>query len=121
MRWITILLAGIFTILPTVGIYAHCKGEKHEDSHAHTVSAAPYFSVFVEGADLSSYDSEAFKLRGIMCQSCIKNVEKALRKVDGVVAIRYHWEEKKLEVWGKDVNREKIKEAVESAGYSVES
>lgn len=120
MRWITILLAGIFVILPVASAYAHC-GKSHDEAKAQTVGIEPYFSIFVEGADLSSYDSEAFKLRGIMCQSCIKNVEKALRKVDGVVAIRYHWEEKKLEVWGKDVNREKIKEAVESAGYSVES
>ncbi len=121
MRWIAVLVAGILATLPISGVYANCKGEKHKDTHAHTVSVAPYFSVFVEGADLSSYDSEAFKLKGIMCQTCIKNVEKALRKVDGVVAIKYHWEEKKLEVWGKDLNREKIKEAVESAGYGVES
>jgi len=108
-------------LLPASGVYAHCKGEKHKDSHAHTESVSPYFAVFVEDADLSSYESEAFKLKGIMCQSCIKNVEKALRKVDGVVAIKYHWEERKLEVWGKDLNREKIKKAVESAGYGVES
>jgi copper chaperone CopZ len=56
-----------------------------------------------------------------MCQTCIKKVENALREVEGVVAIKYHWEKKRLEVWGKSLNREKIKKAVESAGYGVES
>lgn len=59
------------------------------------------------------------KVKGMTCASCVSHVDKALRKVDGVVSadINLATEEARVEVNGAHVQA--LVKAVESAGYSA--
>ncbi len=79
-----------------------------------------YKSVFVD-ENISKKESYEFKIKGVMCEGCVKKIEKALRKVKGVLGMEYIWEKRILKVWhdGK-LNPKDVEKAVRKAGYGCE-
>ena len=60
------------------------------------------------------------KVNGMVCSFCVQGIQKKLSKIDGLKKIEVSLEEKKVTFSSdKEVSNEKIKEAIESAGYSV--
>lgn len=61
-------------------------------------------------------------ISGMTCGHCVKRVENALLGVKGVVAAVVNLEEKNAVVESNaDVNENLLKEAIDDAGYEVES
>ncbi|MGB9663596.1 MAG: heavy metal translocating P-type ATPase [Ignavibacteria bacterium] len=60
-------------------------------------------------------------IEGMTCASCVLRVEKALKKIDGVedAVVNLATEQAQVKLDPKKVDFEKLKEAVEKAGYSV--
>lgn len=59
-------------------------------------------------------------IEGMSCQHCVKHVKDALEKLDGIKSAKVSLEDKWAEIeLSHDVDNEKIKEAIEDAGYEV--
>lgn len=57
-------------------------------------------------------------VEGMSCNNCAKHVKKALEDLEGVEVADVNLEEKNAEVsYIGDIDQEKIKEAIEEAGY----
>ncbi|AEE96452.1 heavy-metal-associated domain-containing protein [Mahella australiensis] len=62
-----------------------------------------------------------FSVKGMSCDHCVKNIEKAVKTLDGVDDVRADLDTKKVTVkYSGDVNGEDIKKAINDAGYNVE-
>ncbi len=60
-----------------------------------------------------------FKVPDMTCQHCVKTLEEALKKLDGVKDVRISLKKKEVEVEG-EVSEAEIISAIEKAGYSVD-
>ncbi len=62
------------------------------------------------------------QINGMHCAGCVNSVEKALGKVEGVKAanVQLTTESAEIEIEGEDFPFEKVREAVENAGYEME-
>jgi len=69
----------------------------------------------------SMADTKVFTVDGMTCNHCAANVERAIREVQGVTDVKVDLTGKRAAVSGDDFDSEKIKDAVESAGYKVVS
>jgi len=59
-------------------------------------------------------------IEGMSCQHCVNHVKNALEELDGIKSAKVSLENKWAEVeLSQDVANEKIKEAIEDAGYEV--
>lgn len=58
-------------------------------------------------------------VEGMSCGHCEKAVKNALGELDGVKTVAVDLESKKVEVEGENLLDEKLKEAIEEAGYDV--
>lgn len=58
-------------------------------------------------------------VEGMSCSHCEMAVKKALGKLEGVKDVQVDLENKKVEVNGENLKDEKLKEAIEDAGYDV--
>jgi copper ion binding protein len=58
-------------------------------------------------------------IEGMSCEHCVKAVTNALKEVDGVEEVKVSLEEKNAVVKGNNLDDEKLKGAVEEAGYDV--
>lgn len=58
-------------------------------------------------------------VEGMTCGHCEKAVKNALGELDGVKTVAVDLESKKVEVEGENLLDEKLKEAIEEAGYDV--
>ena len=58
-------------------------------------------------------------VEGMSCGHCEKAVKNALGELDGVKTVVVDLESKKVEVEGENLLDEKLKEAIEEAGYDV--
>ena len=56
---------------------------------------------------------------GMSCGGCVLSVEKALGRVPGVKKVRVSLERKEAVVEGEGVDRERLRAAVEDAGYEL--
>ena len=62
----------------------------------------------------------SFAVQGMTCASCVRNVERALNKIEGVKYVSVNLAtEKAVVISEKPISFNEIKEAVESAGYKV--
>ncbi|MDI3508480.1 MAG: copper chaperone [Clostridiales bacterium] len=62
-----------------------------------------------------------FSVKGMSCDHCVKNIEKAVKTLDGVDDVRADLDTKEVTVkYSGDVNGEDIKKAINDAGYNVE-
>ncbi len=60
-----------------------------------------------------------FDVAGMTCASCVRRVEKALEKVDGVSDVSVNLATEKATVtYGPDVNADQLRDAVAKAGYT---
>ncbi len=96
------------------------KGEKAHHSEHSPENYKPYRAVFEDGVNLSAKPTHTFRVKGVMCEVCIKKIEAELKNLKGVSAMEYVWEEKRLKVWAEGVEAERILEAVSKAGYEAE-
>ncbi len=58
-------------------------------------------------------------VEGMSCNHCVKAVKNALGELEGVSRVDVDLEAKKVEVEGENLVDEKLKEAIEDAGYDV--
>ena len=58
-------------------------------------------------------------VEGMTCGHCEKAVKNALGELDGVKSVSVNLESKKVEVEGENLLDDKLKEAIEDAGYDV--
>ncbi|NLC03648.1 MAG: heavy-metal-associated domain-containing protein [Tissierellia bacterium] len=58
-------------------------------------------------------------VEGMTCGHCEKAVKNALGELDGVKTVAVDLESKKVEVEGENLLDDKLKEAIEEAGYDV--
>ncbi|MBU5437179.1 copper ion binding protein [Tissierella sp. MSJ-40] len=58
-------------------------------------------------------------VEGMSCNHCVKAVKNALGELEGVSKVDVDLEAKKVEVEGENLADEKLKEAIEDAGYDV--
>lgn len=60
-------------------------------------------------------------IEGMTCASCVLRVEKALKKIDGVqdAIVNLATEQAQVKIDPSKVDFEKLKDAIERAGYSV--
>jgi copper chaperone len=58
-------------------------------------------------------------IEGMSCNHCVMAVKNALNEIAGVKSVEVDLKGKKAEVIGNSLDDEKIKEAIEDAGYEV--
>lgn len=58
-------------------------------------------------------------VEGMSCNHCVMAVTKALKELKGVSNVDVDLDSKKVEVIGENLVDEKLKEAIEEAGYDV--
>ena len=58
-------------------------------------------------------------IEGMSCGHCVKAVEEALKELDGVKSVVVDLEGKKAVVEGENLDDNKIKEAIDEAGYDI--
>lgn len=70
-----------------------------------------------------SIKREKFKVYEMTCSSCENRVERAIKKLDGVLKVKANYSEQSCEIVYDDelCNQLKIKSAIKSAGYSTEN
>lgn len=59
------------------------------------------------------------KVEGMSCQHCVMAVSQALFTIDGVENVQIKLESKLVEVTGKGLSEEAIKDAIDEAGYDL--
>ena len=70
---------------------------------------------------LSQEKEISFSVQGMTCASCVRNVERAIKKIDGVKYVSVNLATEKAIVIANDkVTIEDIEKAVESIGYVLE-
>jgi copper chaperone len=61
-------------------------------------------------------------IEGMSCQHCVNHVKNALEELDGIKSAKVSLENKSAEIeLNHDVDDEKIKAAIDEAGYEVTS
>ena len=58
-------------------------------------------------------------VEGMSCNHCVMAVTNALKEVEGVSGVNVDLDNKKVEVEGETLVDDKLREAVEEAGYDV--
>ncbi|MCR2044304.1 heavy-metal-associated domain-containing protein [Anaerosalibacter massiliensis] len=58
-------------------------------------------------------------IEGMSCGHCVKAVEEALKELDEIKSVNVNLEEKKADIEGDSLDYNKIKEAIDEAGYRV--
>ncbi|NLY67192.1 MAG: heavy-metal-associated domain-containing protein [Tissierellia bacterium] len=58
-------------------------------------------------------------VEGMSCNHCVMAVTNALKEVEGVSGVNVDLDNKKVEVEGENLVDDKLREAVEEAGYDV--
>jgi len=77
----------------------------------------------VQGDDgKSAVTTTVMTVRGMMCASCMKNVEKALSRLDGVKEVKVDMKNDRVEVTydGKKVTPRQMVESLEKAGFRAQ-
>lgn len=59
-----------------------------------------------------------YQISGMHCENCVKKIQQAIEKIDGVKSVQVDLDKRKAVVEG-EVNEQLIRQAIEKAGYSV--
>ena len=87
------------------GGHCHCHDAHHShDSHSSLCEAA----------------SHTYTIKGMTCNHCCANTEKAIRTVPGVESVSVDLQSGIATVTGDDIDDEAVKKAVESIGFTLE-
>ncbi|MBU1767624.1 MAG: SO_0444 family Cu/Zn efflux transporter [Candidatus Omnitrophica bacterium] len=92
--WLKVISAGILTVLIFKGLFAKTDKE-------------------IKGI------GRIFKVPDMTCQHCVKILEEALKKLDGVKEVRVSLKKKQIEVEG-EVAESAIESSIKKTGYSVD-
>ncbi|MES2639000.1 MAG: heavy metal-associated domain-containing protein [Myxococcota bacterium] len=67
----------------------------------------------------ATMDTITLGIDGMSCGGCVLSVEKALGRVEGVTKVVVTLEKKEAVVEGKNLDRQRLADAVADAGYDV--
>ena len=70
--------------------------------------------------EMEHSEEHEFVVKGMNCNHCKANVEKAVGSIPGVKEVKVDLKSGRMSVSGDDVEHEKIRDAVESIGFSLE-
>ena len=59
------------------------------------------------------------QVEGMMCMHCVKHVEDALKKVDGVKKVNVSLDKKEAIIEGENLNKEELIKAIVASGYQA--
>lgn len=76
-------------------------------------------NIKVEKEEEKQMEIIELNVKGMMCQHCVKHVNDALVKVNGVTKVEVSLEKNKATVEGESLNKENLIQAVKDAGYEV--
>lgn len=76
-------------------------------------------NIKVEKEEEKQMEIIELNVKGMMCQHCVKHVNDALVKVNGVTKVEVSLEKNKATVEGESLNKESLIQAVKDAGYEV--
>lgn len=110
--WWQIASSIIFVILLAVAFAM--RFTKHRHGHCHCGGECSCNSHNNEEAE------RRYKIKGMMCNHCKANAEKALNAVEGVEAVRVELAEGAAYIKGKNAEPQKIIDAIRAAGYEYE-
>lgn len=107
--WYQWLSTGLLALLLLNVVRLKLTGHEHCHDHDHCDCCE------------TGHDAEhEFVVKGMNCNHCKANVEKAVGGVPGVTGVRVDLQSGRMVVSGDDVESAKIREDVESIGFSVE-
>ena len=107
--WYQWLSTGLLALLLLNVVRLKLTGHKHCHHHDHCDCCAEEHA-----------EEHEFVVRGMNCNHCKANVEKAVSGIPGVTEVRVDLKSGRMTVGGDDVEHAKIREAVESIGFSLE-
>lgn len=65
---------------------------------------------------------KVLNIEGMVCVNCVKHVDKALRKIQGMKAVEVSLENKSAKVqMGEDIPDDRLRTVIEDAGYQLVS
>lgn len=85
-------------------------GEGHHHHHDHC-----------DCCDSCADDTYEFVVKGMNCNHCKMNVEKAVGSIPGVERVKVDLRSGHMSVSGADIEKEKVRAAVESIGFSLDA
>lgn len=95
--------------------HCHCLEEHHDDDHCHD----EHCHCHEEHCD-DCCETIVFIVKGMTCNHCRANVEKAILSVPGVESTTVDLHSGKAEIIGDNLNPSTIRSAIESIGFEVE-
>lgn len=107
--WYQWLSTGLLALLLLNVVRLKLTGHEHCHHHDHCDCCAGEHA-----------EEHEFVVRGMNCNHCKANVEKAVSGIPGVTEVRVDLKSGRMTVGGDDVEHAKIREAVESIGFSLE-
>lgn len=121
--------------LPTSDVIScHAEGASMGSASTLEYAAGSFFAILIilsfyrkflkplinKGKNDNMKDTTIFDIEGMTCNHCVMNVEKSIRKVEGIGSVRVDLAAKKAFVDG-EFSADEVKKSIESAGYEVVS
>jgi len=77
--------------------------------------------LFIGGTALAAVKGYSLTVKGISCEKCAANVQKALKKVEGVSDVQADWEKKvvQLKLDDSKTSLDQVKKVLADLGYEV--
>lgn len=111
-QWWQVASSIIFVILLVTALFMRIK--KHGCSHDDKESCCC-------NGDCGCTDKYKFHIKGMMCNHCKSNVEKALSSISGVITVRVELAEGIAYVEGRNIDTGEIVNTIKSLGYEYSS
>lgn len=113
--WFSICCTVIMCILLLNAFISKLRGKSH--CHCHDENCECHCS---DNKCCCDYDELVFTIKGMNCNHCRANAEKALLSVTGVESASVILETGEAKIIGHDLDKEALTKAVEELGFSVE-
>lgn len=107
--WYQWLSTGLLALLLLNVVRMKLTGHGHCHHHDHC-----------DCCEMEHSEVHEFVVKGMNCNHCKANVEKAVGSIPGVMEVKVDLQSGRMTVNGDDVQHAKIREAVESIGFSLE-
>jgi copper ion binding protein len=84
-------------------------------------SAVVLTLLLIGGTALAAVKSYSLAVKGISCEKCAANIQKALKKVEGVSDVQADWEKKivQLKLDDSKASLDQVKKVLADLGYEV--
>ncbi len=107
--WYQWLSTGLLALLLLNVVRMKLTGHEHCHHHDHC-----------DCCEMEHAEEHEFVVKGMNCNHCKANVEKAVGSIPGVKEVKVDLKSGRMTVKGEDVEHAKIRDAVESSGFSLE-